>query len=51
VPDKNGQERPRGSRGQYCQENADYENFYSNPSNMMEVNPGCKKEQEDGTTD
>ena len=51
VPNKNGQEQPRGLRRQYCEENADCENFYSNPSNMMEVSPGYKEEKEDGTTD
>jgi len=49
VPSKNGQEQPRGS-GQYCQENADCENFCSNPSNMMEVSLRCKEEQEADTT-
>jgi len=48
VPNKNGQERPSGL-GQYCQENA-CENFYGNPSNMMEVSPRCKEEQEAATT-
>ncbi|XP_068470231.1 uncharacterized protein [Phaseolus vulgaris] len=50
VPNKNGQERPIGSR-QYCQENADCENFYRSPSNMMEVSLQCKEEQETDTTD
>ncbi|TKY60121.1 hypothetical protein E2542_SST17216 [Spatholobus suberectus] len=46
VPNKNGRERPRESRGQYCQENSDSKDIYSNPSNRMEVGPGCKEEQE-----
>jgi len=49
VPNKNGQERPIGSR-QYCQENADCDNFYKSPSNMMEVSLQCKEEQETDTT-
>ncbi|KAL2343204.1 hypothetical protein Fmac_004489 [Flemingia macrophylla] len=49
FPNKNGREQPRSSAGQCCPENADSNNIYSNPSNMMEAIRGCKEEQEHET--
>lgn len=44
-----GRGRPRGSRVQNCRENANGNlDIYSNPSDMMEVSPGSKEEQEAG---